>query len=176
MRLTNVDGFSFNFTDALDAFVFDEKDSSKPTFHGQPMKAVDIVVELADAYLYLEIKDFHDPAAYDITKSDAEEEMKTKRDGFKWLKNYLKYKYRDSYLYRYAEKKVEKPIHYICLLTFENALNTVMQKALVKELPVGRASRRWKQELVSSCQVVNLVKWNQHFPKWPVGRASTGVG
>ena len=84
MRLDNVDGFSFDFSDALDAFVFDEKDRFKPTFHGQPMKAVDIVVELADAYLYVEIKDFYDP-------------------------------------------------------------------------------------------VVNLEKWNQHFPKWPAGRTTAGA-
>lgn len=40
MRLENVDGFSFDFTDALDAFVFDEKDKTRMTYHGQPMKAV----------------------------------------------------------------------------------------------------------------------------------------
>ncbi len=176
MRLENIDGFSFDFTDALDAFVFDEKDRSKATFHGQPMKAVDIVVELSSAYLYLEIKDFHDPAAYDIRNFDDEEELKVKRDGFKWLKNYLKYKYRDSYLYRHAEKKVQKPIHYLCLLTFENALNSIMQKSLTRELPVGKASRRWKRELVTSCQVLNLEKWNQRFPKWPAARNSTDLG
>ena len=66
MRLDNVDGFSFDFSDALDAFVFDEKDRSKPTFHGQPMKAIDIIVELLDAYLYVKIKNFHDPASYDV--------------------------------------------------------------------------------------------------------------
>ncbi len=175
MKLNDVDGFSFDFTDALDAFVFDEKEISKPTFHGQPMKAVDIVVELAEAYLYVEIKDFYDPAAYDVKRFDDEEELKAKRDAFRWLKNYLKYKYRDSYLYRHAEEKVEKPIHYICLLTFENALNTVMQKALLRELPVGRVSSRWRRELVNSCQVLNLEKWNQHFPKWPAVRSSTTV-
>ena len=172
MKLENVDGFSFDFTDALDAFVFDEKDKTKPTFHGQPMKAVDILVELEGAYLYVEIKDFNDPAAYDTKTFTTEEELKVKRDEFRWLKNYLKYKFRDSYLYRHAEHKVEKPIHYICLLTFDNALNTTMQKALQKELPVGKASKRWKQELVKSCQVVNIDKWNKRFPKWPATLAA----
>ena len=86
MRLNNVDGFSFDFTDALNAFVFDEKDRSKPTFHGQPMKAVDIVVELAEAYLYVEIKDFYDPATYDVKRIDDEEELKAKRDAFRCLR------------------------------------------------------------------------------------------
>ncbi len=64
MKLENVDGFSFDFTDALDAFVFDEKNSSNPHFHGQPMKAVDIVAEFPDAYLFVEMKDFDDPKIY----------------------------------------------------------------------------------------------------------------
>lgn len=175
MRLENVDGFTFDFTDALDAFIFDEKDKSKATYHGQPMKAVDIVAEFDDRYVFVEIKDFNDPDTYDIKRFNDEEDLKKKRDGFKWLKNYLKYKYRDSYLYRHAEQKVGKPIHYICLLTFENALNITMQKVLRSELPVGVASRRWQQEFVNSCVVVNLDKWNKNFPKWPVSRVVEGA-
>jgi len=55
MKLENVDGYTFDFSDALNAFVFDEKDTSKPTWHGLPMKAVDILVELKDAYLLLKL-------------------------------------------------------------------------------------------------------------------------
>jgi len=172
MKLENVDGFSFDFTDALDAFVFDEKDKTKKTYHGQPMKRVDIVVELKEAYLYIEIKDFFDPNSYDTKSSKDEKSLEKKQDKFKWLKKYLKYKYRDSYLYRHAEQKVDKTIHYICLLTFENAQNTTIQKALRQELPVGKASQRWKQELVNSCQVVNVERWNQQFPKWPVTKTA----
>lgn len=172
----DADGFLFDFTDASDVFVFDEKDKSKPTYHGLPMKAVDIVAEFSDAYLFVEMKDFNDPAIYDALSSDSVELTTKKRDNFKWLKNYLKYKYRDTYLFRHAEQKVDKPIHYICLLTFENALNMTMQKALRKELPVGVASKRWKQEIVTSCQVVTISKWNENFPKWPVSRAAATVG
>lgn len=172
MRI-DADGFSFDFTDAIHVFVFDEKDKSKATYHGLPMKAVDIVAELSEAYLFVEMKDFHDPAMYEGLQTDTDEMMKEKRDHFKWLKNYLKYKYRDTYLFRHAEQKVDKPIHYICLLTFDNALNTALQKTLRKELPVGLASRRWKREIVTSCQVVNITKWNENFPKWPVSRLST---
>ena len=167
MILEDVDGFTFNFTDAINAFVFDEKDKSKPTYHGAPMKAVDILVELDTAYLFIEIKDFDDPKAYNINLTTGDEEIKDIRDHFKWLKNYLKYKYRDSYLYRHAEKKVDKPIHYICLLSFDNALNNTMQKALKKELPTGKVSPRWQTNLVESCQVLNIDRWNQNFPKWP---------
>lgn len=167
------DGFEFDFNDTnvVDVFVFDEKDITKPTFHGAPMKAVDIIVELADAYIFVEMKNLDNPEKYNIktiSEEDSEEELREKRDSFKWLKNYLKYKYRDSYLFRCAEHKVDKPIHYICLLTFNNALNSYMQKELKRELPVGKASRRWQSKIVESCQVVNVVKWNSNFPKWKV--------
>jgi len=167
------DGYEFCFEDALNAFVFDETDSSKPTFHGAPMKGVDIVAEFNNDYIFIELKDYDDPAIYDITQvSEDANEKKARQDGFKWLKNYLKYKFRDSYLYRHAEQKVDKPIHYICLTTFDNALNSRMQKILKRELPVGRASPRWTHELAKSCQVINMATWNKNFPKWPVTRLS----
>lgn len=171
----DADGFAFDFTDALDAFVFDEKDKSKTTYHGAPMKAVDIVAEFANAYVFVEMKDFDDPATYDVKAFVDENDLSVKRDKFRWLKDYLKYKYRDTYLFRHAEQKVNKPIHYICLLNFDNALNTFVRKELVKELPVGKASRRWKQEIAKSCQVVNVEKWNKNFPKWPVSYNKPGT-
>jgi hypothetical protein len=171
MKIVQADGFEFCFTDALDAFVFDETDRSKPTFHGAPMKGVDIVAEFAEAYVYVEMKDYDNPSIYDVTFLElSDEERRSRRDGFKWLKNYLKYKFRDSYLYRHAEGKVEKPIYYICLTNFDNALNSHMGKALKQELPVGRVSRRWVQSLAESCQVVNVAKWNENFPRWPLKR------
>ncbi|SQD78320.1 hypothetical protein [Moritella yayanosii] len=172
MIAVETDGFRFEFTDALEAFVFDEKDKSKPTFHGAPMKGVDIVAEFDEAYVYIEIKDYQDEfaSAYDIQNFESDDELKEKRRAFKWLKNYLKYKYRDSYLYRHAEDKVEKPIHYICLLNFDNALNLKFTKSLKQELPIGRKSRRWNKSLAQSCRVLNIDRWNEHFPKWPVSK------
>jgi hypothetical protein len=170
VKIVDADGFSFHFSDAIDAFVFDEKDRSKPTFHGAPMKAVDIVVEFDHAYIYIELKDYDDPSIYDVMQAKTADEKLSRQESFNWLKDYLKYKYRDSYLYRHAEQKVEKPIHYICLLTFDNAMNNRMQKALKQEIPVGKASRRWIQAIAASCHVVNLARWNENFPKWPVSR------
>ncbi|MGL1103554.1 hypothetical protein ACSTLM_05110 [Vibrio parahaemolyticus] len=166
------DGFRFEFSDAIAAFVFDEKDNSKDTYHGVPMKGVDIVAEFDDAYVYIEIKDYQDEfaAAYDISTFQDDDEKNEKQKAFKWLKNYLKYKYRDSYLYRHAEDKVEKPIHYICLMTFDNALNTKFTNALKQELPIGKKSKRWNKSLAASCKVLSVERWNQNFPKWPVTR------
>jgi hypothetical protein len=175
MKLENVDGFSFDFTDALNAFVFDEKDKNKDTFHGVPMKAVDIIVELQDKYLFVEIKkyDVRVDSSVELPLDDSESD--DKRTRLNWLKNYLKYKYRDSYLFRYAENKVDKPIHYLCLINLENALNSILQKTLRRELPVGIASNRWKKEIVSSCQVLNLDKWNKLFPEWPAAHIADGI-
>ncbi len=170
MQIVVADGFEFRFTNALDAFVFDEKDSSKPTFHGAPMKAVDIVAEFNDCYYYIELKDYTKQS----TTDDADaviDKQESHQKHTNWLKNYLKYKFRDSYLYRHAENKVDKPIHYLCLIiTFDNALNTSIQSPLKRELPVGRASKRWGQALASSCHVLNLDNWKKNFPQWPVKR------
>ena len=170
MKIVNADGFEFKFEGALDAFIFDEKDRTKASFHGAPMKGVDIIAEFDEAYIFIELKDYEDASAYDVCGQSSPEDMRSRQANFKWLKNYLKYKFRDSYLYRHAEQKIDKPIHYICLLTFDNALNSRMQKSLKTELPVGKASSRWIQSLATSCQVINLEKWNQNFPKWPVTR------
>lgn len=170
MKVVETDGFEFQFEDALEAFVFDETDSAKPNFHGVPMKAVDIVAEFAEAYVYVELKDYDDSSSYDILGAVTEDEKNARQGKFKWLRNYLKDKFRDSFLYRHAERKVDKPVHYVCLVTFDNALNNRMQKSLRYELPVGRASRRWVQELAKSCHVVNVEKWDENFPRWRVSR------
>ncbi len=175
MKVVETDGFRFCFSDAVDAFVFDEEDQTKLTFHGVPMKAVDIVAEFEDVYVYIELKDYSDPSAYDVLGDATDEEMRSRLEKFKWLKNYLKYKFRDSYLYRHAEQKVEKPVHYVCLITLEDALNSRMQELLQRELPVGKASCRWTRALAESCSVVNVDKWNKSFPKWLVERLPEGI-
>lgn len=155
MSIIEIDGYSFDFPDAADAFVFDETDQSKPNFHGvTQLKCVDIIAEFEDSYIFIEIKDYDDPSISDVKNSQLDHQRKTRQEHFRWLKNYLKYKYRDSYLYRHAEDKVNKPIHYICLTNFDNALNHKMQKDLKYELPVGKVSKRW----------------NQNFPKWKLCR------
>jgi len=120
-----VDGFEFDFQDATDAFVFDEKDRSSSTYHGlsHAMKAVDLIVELENDYLFVEVKDFHAPDEY--------------YDGncFNHLREVLKQKYRDSFLYRWAEKKMDKPIRYLCLLTLDNALVSRMNKEIRLHIP-----------------------------------------
>ncbi|WP_413699282.1 hypothetical protein ACLKMH_17530 [Psychromonas sp. KJ10-10] len=74
------DGFRFEFDSAIGAFVFDEKDTTKPTFHGMPMKGVDVVAEFEDAYIYVEIKEYNNERAfeYDINNSSSQMELTQK--------------------------------------------------------------------------------------------------
>jgi len=175
MITLEVDRYKFSFTDAINAFKFDEKDKTMPMYHGAPMKGVDVVAEFSEAYIYIEIKDYDDLKICDIKAAENEEDKEAKKKHFRWLKSYLKEKYRDSYLYRNAENKVDKPIHYICLLNFDNAMNSTMKKALKHELPVGKPSARWITQIAHSCQVVNFNRWNLAYPQWPLTRISTGT-
>lgn len=166
------DGFAFHFSDAIHAFKFDESDRTMPNYHGAPMKKVDVVAELESAYIFVEIKDYadQDPDTFDPRLIGSEEETAERRKKMKWLKNYLKYKYRDSFLFRHAEGKSDKPIHYICVLTFDNAFNNFFSKQLRLELPIGKANRRWTTHLAESCHVINIDTWNRNYPKWPLSR------
>ncbi|MDA1192745.1 MAG: hypothetical protein O3A46_13815, partial [Candidatus Poribacteria bacterium] len=57
---------TFDFSDAVDGFRFDEQDPTNPNFHGLShcMKAVDFIVELEDQFLFVEVKDPPDPTEY----------------------------------------------------------------------------------------------------------------
>ena len=91
-------------------------------------------------------------------------------DCFNHLRNVLKYKYRDTFLYRWAERKIDKPVRYICLLALENALISRMNKEIRIQLPLSRPVERWERSIVDSCVVLNEERWNHNFPKWPVSR------
>ena len=166
------DGFAFDFTDALDGFVFDEKDKTKPYYHGlsHAMKAVDLIIEMENDYLFIEIKDFHAPDDYDFHRAVNEEQHKDRMKYFNHLREVLKYKYRDTWMYRWAENKIDKPVRYLCLLTLDNALLTRMNKELRQQLPVTKIGSRWTREIASTAVVVNLDRWNTNFPAWPVVR------
>ncbi len=158
-----VDGYRFVFDGAIRAFAFD-------TYHDEPMKSVDLIVEFEDAYVFVEIKHYDDRDEFNIRLVGSEDEQKKRRDGFRWLKGYLKYKYRDTYLYRSAEGKVDKPIHYVCLINFDTPLNQQLRKQLFPDLPSGNAKGKWNSSIVKSCQVVNEEKWKANFPKWSLER------
>lgn len=159
------------FNDVNAAYIFDEKDTRSPHFHGGAMKAVDIFVELDKAFLFIEVKDYSDDMEkFNASCTSDDEIKKEKRNAYKWLKDYIKYKFRDSYLYRHAEGMPEKDVHYLCLLTVGKSTLSLLKKELTIELPVGKRGNRWTKSLAISVQMLDVDGWNRNFPKYPVSR------
>lgn len=150
----------FDFSDALTGFKFDEQDKASPNFHGLShcMKAVDFVVELDDCYLFIEIKDYRDSSRF----SDNGE--------FNDLVKILFTKFRDSFIYRWAEEKTDKPIKYLCLIELENPLISRLMTELKRMLPQTTPNARWRKPVAVACIIANVDSWNASFPDWQISR------
>lgn len=135
------------------------------------MKAVDFIVELEERILFVEFKDPDNPQA-------------NPRDRAKFVGKFLsgqldadlKAKYRDSWLYEWAQGRIEKPVFYLVLIA-SAALSEaeLLQRtdALQRQLPVrGPADQPWKQAFVAGCAVMNMAAWNRVLPQLPVSRGS----
>jgi hypothetical protein len=155
----------FNFSGATLAFKFDEKYKESKFFHGLShcMKAVDFIVEMEDFYLFVEVKDF--------SKSD-ELPTDAKRNT---LVNDLVGKFRDSFLYRWAEKKDDKPVKFLCFVEIkDNAIISQIMDELHRKLPFrvpSAVQSRWNRPIAETCVVANYEKWNKNFPQWQVSKA-----
>lgn len=167
MKLRERD-LEFDFTDAIDAIVFDQMKAGQPGYHGVgQMHRVDFVVELEEAILFVEVKDPGNPKAQaeGLAKFHAELQDGTLSDTFAA-------KFIDTFLYRWAEERLDKPVHYISLVTFEDSeLLPNFSDEIAKKLPpMGKSVPRWKRQLATNCQVFNIELWNENFPMWPVAR------
>ena len=159
-----IDNYRFYFPNALDAFKFDETDRLSPHYHGvNALKAVDVMVEMPDEYVFIEIKTYDDLTAF-------KQEGKTYYDNEarKYLIRTLSRKYRETYLYRLCEGKTNKPIYYICLLNLDAALKSYCRKELAKFIPTGKARKRWHSILLDkySLLVVDEAAWNRNLTRW----------
>lgn len=169
------DGFEFEFPEALEAYVFDEKDRADARYHGlsHAMKAVDLVVELPNDTLFIEVKDFHAPDDYNFKAAATDNQRSERRQCLNHLRDVLVHKFRDTWLYRRSERAagaLEKPVRYLYVLTLDNGLLGVVSKEMNQALPTGLAGPRWQRELAKSCAVLNLQRWNSAFPGWPLRR------
>jgi hypothetical protein len=164
-----------DFTNAIDGMIFDQMKPQLPNYHGiGEMHRVDFVVEFDEAIVFVEIKDPDNPKA----QIEGLEKFRTElNDGT--LSSTFAAKFIDSFLYRWAEEKTHKPVHYINLVTLDAELLPNFSDEIAKKLPpMGKSMPRWKRQLVENCQVFNIETWNDNFPKWPVTRLaeSTGAG
>lgn len=160
MALIRTDGYEFDFPKAKALYKFDEPDKAQPYFHGvsHAMKAVDVMVELVDRYLFIEIKRYDSGFENGHPLEDAKA----------YLINTSVTKFRDTFLYRYCEEKLDKPVIFICLIDkLDSAMLGTLRKAIGRKIPVGlpailKERGRWKRPLLEDgkCLVVNEQRWN----------------
>ncbi|WP_180108073.1 hypothetical protein [Acinetobacter sp. YH12085] len=167
MKLKERD-LEFTFSDAIDAIIFDEmNDKSAANYHGVgAMHRVDFVVEFEEAIVFVEVKDPGNPKArteglqqfYDDLANDV-------------LAKTFVAKYIESFIYRWAENRLDKPVHYLSLVTMDEELLGNLTDGIMRKMPpMNKAVPRWKRQFVNNCQVFNIDSWNENFPKWPVKR------
>lgn len=155
-----VDEYEFDFPSAKELYKFDEKDKLSPHFHGADMmKAVDVMAEFTNCYLWIEIKEYTEDGLVEMKKEGDQRKSADEKHIKSHLKDDLVQKYRDTFLYRYAEQKLDKPIVYICLLNFEDALKTHFRQELKRFIPIKKPTPRWKREIISGLIVVNEKDW-----------------
>ena len=133
------------------------------------MKAVDLIAEFPDHFLYIELKD---PDAPDIPPQARAEFVESLQEGRR--DEDMKYKYRDSFLYEWAAGRANKPIYYLVLIAQHDLSpadvdrrSTALERILPLRLP---DSVVWNQPIVSGCGVFNIASWNRTFPDYPVRR------
>lgn len=166
MKLTlTEEKFEFDFPNAKALYKFDEKDPLSPTFHGAPMQAVDVMAEFPKFQLWIEIKEFM-PSEIEAMKKEGDQQKKGQNVHNKaHLTKNLKHKFRDTFLYRFCENKLDTKIVYVCLTNFDDALNGFYKKELQKQIPTGIASTRWEKQLLdrSHIMVVNQNSWQRNL-------------
>lgn len=153
----------FTFTNARSVIKFDD-----PSTHGvAEMKAVDFVVEFEDFVLFVEVKD------PDHTESTPErvEAFRAKLHSGKLL-NDLKYKFRDTFIYRWACDELDKPIKYVVLIqmgALQPRTYQLWTDKLRRALPTTEPAN-WVRRLLSEAWVMNMHTWNTRSPFGSVRR------
>lgn len=172
MKLNERD-IEIDFTDAIDALVFDQMKSSQPNFHGiGEMHRVDFIVEFSEAIVFVEVKDPSNPKAQAKGLEKFQQEL---NDGT--LSSTFASKFIDSFFYRWAEDKLSKTVHYLSLVTLDGEVLPNLSDEIARRLsPAGKSSIRWQRHPVQNCQVFNMETWNENFPKWPVTRLTAVAG
>ena len=155
-----VAGFRFEFEDVIDAFIFDLEVRDLNEYPDAQLSAVDVLVELKNRYFYIVTRDFADSSVLNEYVSEMNI-VDTKNQ----LTNVIKHKFRDTFLYRFAEQKIDKPIFCLVLSTLPKRANLWLQKNLHEHLPVSipmrlQANNRWKRPLVRTCLVLDVELWN----------------
>lgn len=155
-----VDGYEFNFPKAKELYKFDETDKLSVHYHGVScLKAVDVMAEFTDFYMWIEIKSYPDEYIIKLKKEGDQRKKNDEHHIKSYLCNNLARKYRETFIYRFAENKIDKPIVYVCLLNFDSALKLHFKQELQNCIPIGKPSNRWKKFILEQLVVVNEKDW-----------------
>ena len=152
----------FYFVGALSAFNFDDG----ITHASSSIQAVDFIVEYADRYRFIEVKDPDEPGAVNVNA------FKDKLKSGKLIRS-LAGKYRDSLFFRELEGKENKEIEYIVLLAMgvlDDALLLAKQDELQRSIPFSH--EKWGKNSASACVILNMRKWKDLYGNASVRRLS----
>ncbi len=131
------------------------------------MKAVDVLIEEPNRLIFVEIKD--PEQAQSQQRLDEFVERVENRS----LIPALYRKYRDSFLYRWAEGAWNSNSErwYVVVVTgLDDALLLSLFEDLKRQLPFEGLPNSWQRGLADKCLVLSLDKWNQEFPTYPLQR------
>jgi hypothetical protein len=160
-------GLQINFIGAQHVMKFDQNDPEHSEYHDlQNMPRVDFIVEMEKDIYFVEVKDPGRPDAVDIGATKL-----LKKIVAGTLEASLIEKYLFSFFFRWAERRLEKSVHYVSLITLESALLQPIIDGLERQMiNLSKKSVRWEREPLASCQVHNIETWQAVFPHWPIKR------
>lgn len=153
-----IEGYSYDFPTAESIVKFDG-----PGHHlTHAMKAVDVVIEMPGRRLYIEVKDF-DAHRTEMQREGCDvSDEEWQRD----LRAELVYKFRDSLLYHWCQKKPEKKSIFLFLTDWtDSALLNELSQDLDQRFPRKRHAKTWstvwQRTFVETLLVLNDHLWNQ---------------
>lgn len=161
MKLQERD-LEFDFTGALDACKFDDGISHSSS----SIQPVDFIVEYADCYRFIEVKDPDEPGASNI--AGFIEKFKSGK-----LIRSLAGKYRDTQFFCSFQGKQQKEVEYIVLLcmgVLDDALLLAKQDELHRSIPITHEN--WKRTSTSVCAILNMQQWRKRYGADSVRRLS----
>lgn len=161
MKLTEND-LEFDFAGALTVLKFDDE----KTHSASSVQAVDFIVEYADHFLFVEVKDPDVPNPADI------EAFKRKLRSGELIRS-LARKYRDSRFFLSFQQNQTKEFQYVVLLSMQSlddALLLNKQDELHRSIPLTHPS--WQTNSATACAILNLAQWQKRYGVQSVYRLS----
>ena len=169
MRTLEEDDLRFDFTQSLDAIKFDSFAKASPDGRAfSNWSKVDFIVEREDGIYFIEVKDPARP-----NKADKGNELFLNKIEKKTLGKKYFNKYMDTFMFRWAEGKLDKSIYLVALITLETGLLDSIERQIESNFKhLKKESNRWQRQPMAGCLVLNLKTWEETFPEWPIRRNS----